>query len=72
MINLTSSSSPSRTTIWNLCQKGIDKFNQHIFRIPRIGKKISMWEDKILGNTPLSFVIMLEKIKASLTNKGLL
>ena len=29
--NLTSSSTPSGTTIWNLCRKGIDKFNQQLY-----------------------------------------
>ena len=58
--NLTTSSTPIGTTIWNSCRRGIDKFNQQLYRIPGNGKKIRLWEDKISGNTPLSSVNMLE------------
>ena len=37
---ITTSSSPASTSIWNLCRKGLDKFNQQLYRIPRNGKKI--------------------------------
>ena len=63
MRNLKTSSSPSGTAILNLCIKGIDNFNQLFFRIPSNGKNIRLWEDKISGNTLLSYVIMLEEIK---------
>ena len=62
--NLTTFSSPTCTTIWNLCRKGIDKFNQQLYRIPGNGKKIRLWEDKISGTTLLSSVTMLDEIKA--------
>ena len=42
MRNLTSSSTPSGTIIWNLCRKGIDKFKQHLYRIPGNGNKICL------------------------------
>ena len=72
LINLTTSNTPTGTTIWNLCRRGIDKFNHQLYRIPGNGKKIILWEDKISGNSPISSVIMLEEIKVWLTNKGLL
>ena len=69
---LTSSSTPSGTTIWNLCRKGIDEFKKRLYRIPGNGNKISLWEDKISGNNPLSSVIMLDELKIWLKNKGFL
>ena len=57
--SLTSSSTPVGTTIWKSGKKGIDKFNQQLYRIPGNGKRILLWEDKILGNTPLSSVTLL-------------
>ena len=72
MRNLTTSITPTGTAIWNLCRRGIDTFNLQLYRIPGNGKKIRLWEDKISGNTPLSYVIMLEEIKFWLMNKGLL
>ena len=69
---LTSSSTPSGTTIWNLCRKGIDEFKKRLYRIPGNGNKIRQWEDKISGNNPLSSGIMFEELKIWLKNKGLL
>ena len=63
LINLTSSSTPSGTTIWILCRKGIDEFKQHLYRIPSNGNKIRLLEDKISGNNPLSSSIMFKELK---------
>ena len=57
--SLISFSTLAGTTIWNSCRKGIDKFNQQLYRIPGNGKRILLWEDKISGNTPLSSVTLL-------------
>ena len=70
--NLTTSNTLTGTTIWNYCRRGINKFNQQLYRIPGNGKRILLWEDKISGNPPLFSVILLEEIKNWLTNKGLL
>ena len=60
---ITTSSYPIGTSIWNLCRKGLDKFNQQLYRIPGNRKKIQLWEDKISGNIPLSTVTMFDEIK---------
>ena len=48
--------------IWNLCQKGLEFFTQHLYRIPGNGKKISLWDDQINGNTPLNYAISINEI----------
>ena len=70
--NLSTSTTPTGTYTQNLCRRGINKFNQQLYRIPGNGKKIHLWEDKISGNTPLSSINMLEERKDWLMNKGLL
>ena len=72
MRNINSANSPSRTTIWNLCRRGLDNFQLHLYRIPGSGKRTLLWEDKILGNLPLSSDESLSKIKNWLSNKGFL
>ena len=70
--NIKIANSPSGTTIWNLCRKGFDKIQSQLYRIPGNGKKTLLWEDKILGNLPLSSINSLSEIKAWLSNKGFL
>ena len=62
----------SGTTIWNSCRKGFGFFNTHLFKIPGNGKRISLWEDKISGNPPLSSVIPLTELMHWAINKGLI
>ena len=38
--NITTSNTPTGTTIWNSCRRGIDNFNQQLCRIPRNGKRV--------------------------------
>ena len=61
--NLKSSNIPAGTTIWNLCRRGIDKFQSHLYRVHGNGKMIFLWDDKILGNPPLSTINSLNEIK---------
>ena len=70
--NLSTSRTPTRTTIQNSCRKGIGKFKKHIYRISRNGKKILLWEDKTSGNPSLSSISFLSEIMDWSTNKGLL
>ena len=69
--NLKTANTPTGTTIWNLCRRGIDKFQQQLYKIPGNGKRIFLW-DKILGNSPLSTVFSLTEIKLWMINQGLL
>ena len=63
---------PIGTTIWNLCRKGVDNIQSKLYIIPGSGQNIFLWEDKILGNPPLSSNNSLIDIKLWLTNKGFL
>ena len=31
---------------WNLCRRGLEFFNQHLYHIPGNGKNILLWDDK--------------------------
>ena len=70
--SISSTNTPLGTTIWNCCRKSFEFFNQQLFRIPRNGKSIFLWEDKISGNPPLSFILLLTAILNWATNKGLI
>ena len=72
MRNLKSSNTPTGTTVWNSFRKGIDNFNRQLYRIPGNGKRILLWDDNILGKTPLSPVFLLEEIKKWTINISLL
>ena len=60
--NITSSNTPTSTTIWNSYRRGFNLFKQQLYRIPGNGKRILLWEDKISGNPSLSFDISLKEI----------
>ena len=70
--NLKYSNTPSGTAVQNSFRKGIDNFNRQLYRIPRNGKRILLWDGNILWNPPLSSVLSLEEIKNWTINKGLL
>ena len=70
--NLKSINTPTGTTFWNLCKRGIDNIHHQLYRIPGSGKRIFLWDDNILGNPPLSSFTSLIEIKSWLTNKELL
>ena len=72
MRNIKIANTPLGTTVWNLCRKWFDNFQYQLYRIPGSGKKTFLWEDKILGNLPLSSINSLSDIKIWLTNKGFL
>jgi hypothetical protein len=44
------------TTLWKLCSRAWDFFKEHLYRIPRNGKRTWLWEDKIMGLQPLKSV----------------
>ena len=70
--NINPEKLPKGTTIWNLCRNNLILIQQQIYRIPGNGKGIFLWEDKILGNPPLSSINLLYEIKLWLSNKGFL
>lgn len=45
------------TTLWKLCSRGWKFFKYHLYRIPGNGKRIGLWEDKIMGLQPLKLQI---------------
>ena len=47
-------------------------FSQHLFSVPVNGKRTLLWEDKISGKPPLSFVFQLSELMDWSKNKGLL
>ena len=63
---------PAGTTIWNMCKKSFKLIQQQIFRIPRNGKGIILWEDKIMGHSPISSINSLSEFKHWLSNKVLI
>ena len=72
MRNIKIDNIPIGTSVWNLCRKGFDNIKSKLYLIPGSGKKIFLWDDKILGNLPLSSINSLSEFKIWLTNKGLL
>ena len=66
MINTTKGS-----ITWNLHRRAIEFFSQHLYKIPENGRQTFLWEDKILGNTPLNLDNSLNEIKRWLANKEL-
>ena len=63
---------PTGTATWNLCRKRFNLIQQHVYRILGNGKGFFLWDDKILGNSPLSSDNSFSEIKLWMTNKGLL
>ena len=63
---------PKGSITWNLCRRGLEFFNQHLYRIPGNGMKNLLWDDKIKGNAPLNTDSSLSEIKLWLVNKGFL
>jgi hypothetical protein len=54
MRNLQATNTPKGTLIWNLCRHGLEPFQKNLFQIPGNGKKTMLWQDNIMGNTPLT------------------
>ena len=72
MRNLQAVNTPKGCLTWNLCRRGLDFFQKHLYHIPGNGRKILMWEDNIQGHAPLSTKSSLTEMKLWLINKGLL
>ena len=70
--NLQAVNIPKGSLTWNLCRRGLEFFQKHLYRIPGNGRKIILWEDCIQGHAPLSNNYSLTEIKLWLVNKGLL
>ena len=70
--NLQAVNIPKGSLTWNLCQRGLEFFQKHLYRIPGDGRNFFLWEDSIQGNCPLSINSSLIEIKLWLVNKGLL
>ena len=52
--NLQMTNTPKGSITWNLCRRGLEFFNQHLYRIPGNGRKTLLWDDKLKGNAPLN------------------
>jgi len=56
--------------IYDLCIKAMEPFQKNLHWIPGNGKSIKVWEDSILGDTPLGQCNELNNIKRWLQSKG--
>lgn len=56
--------------VYELCIKALDLFKRNLYWIPGNGKKIQVWEDSILGETPLGKCMEVDNIKCWLVDKG--
>jgi len=70
--NLTTKSTPTGTTIWNLSRRCIDQLQQHLYRTLGNGMRTLLWEDSIQGNSPLASLNSYNELKIWLVNKYLL
>lgn len=52
--NMDEGASHKGTTLWKLCSQGWNFFKEQLYKIPGNGKRIRLWEDKIMGLQPLS------------------
>jgi hypothetical protein len=68
--NLQAESTPKGTLIWNLCRRGLDSFQKHLYRIPGNGKNTMLWQDNIMGNAPLNASDELKGIREWLSQRG--
>jgi len=46
--------SHKETTLWMLCSQGWEFFKEQLYKIPGNGKRIRLWDDKIMGLHPLN------------------
>ena len=51
--NLQEENTPKGTLLWNLCRRGLDFFQKHVYRIPGNEIKTMLWHDSIMGHAPL-------------------
>ena len=70
--NISSVNTPTGSAIWNSCIKGFVIFTQQLFRFISNRKRTLLWEDKISGKPPLSFVFQLSELMDWSKNNGLL
>ena len=59
------------TTMWKLCSQGWNFFKEQLYRIPGNGKRIRLWEDKIMGLQPLSLAPDIADLHNWLIQKGI-
>ena len=63
---------PKGSITWNLCRKGLEFFNRHLYHIPGNGGRTLLWDDKIKCNAPLNIDLSILEINIWLVNKGIL
>jgi len=68
--NLQAENTPKGTLIWNLCRRGLDFFQKHLYRIPGNGEKTMLWQDSIMGQLPIDNSKELKEIREWLTQHG--
>lgn len=69
--NIDEGASCKGTTPWTLCSRGWEFFKDHLYRIPGNGKRIRMWEDKIMGLQPLNSAHEIVDLCDCLTQHGI-
>jgi hypothetical protein len=67
---LQAKNTPKGMLIWNLCRRGLDFFQKHLYRIPGNGAKTMLWQDSIMGKAPLDVSEEFKEICEWLTQHG--
>ena len=60
------------TSIWQLCKTSLKLIQTDFYWTPGNGKKIKVWDDRILGNPPLSSLPSIENLSKWAIDNGFL
>eukprot|EP00253_Pinus_taeda_P003797 PITA_03797 len=63
--------SPKGTQVWKLCNRGIEFFRSHLYRIPGNGKNTKLWSDSVMGHRPLAENQEITEVRVWLQSKGI-
>lgn len=70
--NIQIDNSIKGTLIWNLCHRGIKFCQNHLYCIPGNEENTMMWQDNIMGQSPLSKNEAIKEIRNFLMQQGIL
>ena len=56
--------------IYKLCIKALNPFKNNLYWIPGNGKSINVWDDSILGETPIGSIMEVNNIQRWFMDKG--
>ena len=68
--NMEEGVSRKGSTLWKLCSRGWEFLKEHLYRIPRNGKIIRLWDDKIMGLRPINLDNNFAELWDRLKNHG--